>query len=534
MIELENETIAAGDTTPSFIEQSRLRGWKAGLFNFGKAESEGMEFFNPGLIRRPDGLWLLVRASEPREGMLFGHNKIWACRLSESLVPEGGPVLQFPDSAIEEQFEDPRVVFWNGQAWVGCVNFTWFEDGTWTGAHQVLGIFTAGIVEGGEDKRWTPLARRDPPVETNLDRAGNTNGRHNKNWVWFFHESKLHLIYMSDPWHVVQFGSGWDQQTHFRGDGVKWKYGTVRGGTPPVQGPDGRFYTFFHSSLPWRGRFRRYYMGAIAFEPNAPFAPSLWTTEPLLIGSQNDPWGQRKPLVVFPCGALLEDDFWTISMGINDLKCGWVRIPHEDVMAALQPAPEVPGLALLAAPTQRQTAEHIPFLRDAVASDTTPARMPNATRDDRPDQQEQPRARGNNLYVEDDRIYKPELLGAMPEFKRTDGRSIPITRLPKSQIEEESHPPKQDMDPTPPTPRGPQPPPPTTHSPEEQAVINAALQKFHASRGAPAPKRRPVKKKSPPKVIRTPEQQAAINARMLKMRETKAAKQGTENKTIEV
>jgi predicted GH43/DUF377 family glycosyl hydrolase len=399
----DEPTIAHNDSTPSFIEQARMKGWKAGLFNFGKGEQLGHEYFNPGLVRRPDGLWLLVRMSEIAEGFLYGKNKIWACRLSDNgRVPEGGPLLQFPDSGDDEQFEDPRAIQWGDQTWIGAVNFTWYADGSWTGAHQVLGMFKTMPRQSGpgdDDGRWMPLARRDPPVGTNKDQGGHTEGKHNKNWLWFFHGGSLNLLLFSDPWHIVQFGDSWERQQPFISDGVKWKHGVVRGGTPPILVGD-HFFTFFHSSLPWSGRYRRYFMGAIAFEAQPPFRPTLWTQEPMLIGSQNDQWAQGKPLVVYPCGAVIENDRWFITMGINDLKCGWVEIPHEDVLAAVKSAPMSPGMALLAAPTERVQYDHIPYngpyeLGPTRATPKQPTVEVTAA-----------------APTEGDRLYKPGLIGA--------------------------------------------------------------------------------------------------------------------------
>lgn len=363
-LDLEGEMpVLVGDDTPTITEQARLNGWKAEIFDFGRANEPGIEMFNPGLVRRPDGLWLMVRRSEIVQGMWYGKNAIWACKLEPDMKPKGGPLLTFPDSAPEEQFEDARAIYWNNQVWIGCVNFTWFPDGSWTGAHQMLGIFRC-------DPEWTAIARRDPPVETNKGAAGFTDGKNEKNWIWFFLDGKLHLLYTSDPWKVIEFGANWDEQKNHVTDGVRWKYGQVRGGTPPIQVGD-QFITFFHSSLPWRGRYRRYYMGAIAFESKPPFRPTLWTQEPLLVGSQNDPWQQRKPLVVFPCGAIFEDDFWTISLGVNDLKSAWLKLPHEDLQKLLKPIPVAPATSLLAQATEKPQEQHIPFTTNGLELQAT-------------------------------------------------------------------------------------------------------------------------------------------------------------------
>lgn len=352
----EEQPVEVGDDTPSVISQASDKGWRAGIWDFGRAELPGqIENFNPGLVRRPDGLHLLVRRSEIKTGMPYGQNGIWACKLDDEdfRKPVGGPPLRFPESLAEEQFEDPRAVYWNGQTWVATVNFTWFTNMTWTGAHIALGVF-------GNDPLWSPIARKDPAVGTNTAERGNTHGKHNKNVLFWFKNDQLHCLYTSDPWSVVVFGNSWKEQTPFTYDGVRWKYGWVRGGTPPVL-VDGLYYTFFHSSMPWRGRYRRYYMGAIAFMADPPFTPVHWTQEPILIGSQNDPWQQRKPLVVFPCGAVHENDRWLISFGVNDLKCGYLEMPHVDLLKILAPALVVPGMSLLADKTEPASKEAIPF-----------------------------------------------------------------------------------------------------------------------------------------------------------------------------
>lgn len=356
----EEQPVEVGDETPSIREQAAKRGWACDYFDFGRAETLGVEFFNPGLVRRPDGLWLLVRRSEVTPGMWYGRNAIWACKLDENKKPLGGPMLQFPNSKVDEQFEDPRAVFWNNQTWIGCVNFTWFTNGSWTGAHQMIGVFQDKGGSDITDETWHPLVRRDPIIGTNRGTAGHTHGKHNKNLLWWFIDGKLHCLYTSDPWNVVQFGNKWEEQIPYVADGVIWKYGVVRGGTPPVRAGD-FFYTFFHSSLPWRGRYRRYHMGAIAFETSPPFRPVFWTQEPILSGSQNDPWAQKKPLVVFPCGAVLENGKWLISLGVNDLKSAWIEIPHDDLTRLLKPIPVVPGLSLLSNVTPTPEYPAIPY-----------------------------------------------------------------------------------------------------------------------------------------------------------------------------
>lgn len=312
--------IAAGaDNVPCLAEQAAAKGWAAGIFNFGLAEAPNVDYFNPGLVQRPDGLWLMTRRAVWEPGVRWGQNKIVAFKLGEDRTPQFGKVLKFVGAAPNEQFEDPRAIYHNGRTWVGACNFIFYGE-RWTGAHQTLGVFL-------DD--WECLLRYHPEVGGN-GCSLRANTKHEKNWPWFFHEERLHLLYQANPWTVVSFGTKWDEQTKHNGREVTWNYGEIRGGTPPVR-VDDLYWTFFHSSMPWQGPYRRYYMGALAFQATPPFTPVFITPEPMLIGSPHDRWNQRKPPCVFPCGAVLQNGSWFITYGVNDLNCGWVEIPHKSV-----------------------------------------------------------------------------------------------------------------------------------------------------------------------------------------------------------
>jgi len=53
---------------------------------------------------------------------------------------------------------------------------------------------------------------------------------------------------------------------------------------------------------------------------------------PLLSGSRKDRWSTKKPLVVFPGGAVMRDGKWFVVGGCNDLDCFWVEIPHASLL----------------------------------------------------------------------------------------------------------------------------------------------------------------------------------------------------------
>lgn len=334
------EEIKHEDSTPTVIQQAEASGWQAGYYDFGKLEGQGTDFFNPSIIERPDGLWLLTRASGlHRQGFQYGQNSIIAFQLDETgKVPKMGKILRWPVDNPEQHFEDPRGVFnpdFN-QVMLGCCTFLWNGPGDWTGPHQAFGVFDC--VPSDLEKDWIckkmdyPLVGGNPgSMEKILEHKD-----YEKNWLWWIHDRQLHLLYKAAPWLVIQFGDRWSDRKEFKGNVVSWPNGEIRGGTPPVKVGD-YYWTFHHSSLPWKGRYRRYYAGALAFDAKPPFTPRLITYQPLLTGSQNDPWAQHKPLVIFPCGAVIRDGTWLISCGINDMRAAWVEIPHEALLKRMQP-----------------------------------------------------------------------------------------------------------------------------------------------------------------------------------------------------
>jgi predicted GH43/DUF377 family glycosyl hydrolase len=330
--------IPQNDSVPPIAEQARLQGWECQYYSFGKLDDQGTEFFNPSLVKREDGIWLLVRASglHPR-GFIYGQNRIAALKLDDQgKQPHHGKVLHWPVDNPMQHFEDPRGFYHPrlGQTLIGCCTFLWNGPGDWTGALQAFGAF---------DNDWVCKKMDYPKIGGNPGKVEKVVHKdYEKNWVWWLNEERLHLLYKANPWTVHVFQNRWSERTDYKIDGITWPYGEIRGGTSPVQVGD-LFFTFHHSSLPWRGRYRRYFAGAIGFETVPPYKPRLITSEPLLQGSQQDTWAQRKPLVVFPCGALNLNGKWLISMGVNDMKSAWLELPHESLLERMKPIEDVTG-----------------------------------------------------------------------------------------------------------------------------------------------------------------------------------------------
>lgn len=315
------------DTVPSILEQTPF---DVGVFDFGKAERANVDYFNPSIVARPDGDWLIARRSTWKQGAEFGMNDLIAFKLDTDKTPLFGQKIRIPQTATDEQFEDPRAFYHNGKTYIGACNFVWYGT-RWTGAHQ---IFVSC------DNDWKVLERNDPDYGANGTGLGQNRG-HEKNWVWFVHDGQLHMVYMTTPkHHVVSFDGTLKPQEIYQTEWHygAWKYGQQQGNTPKIGGGTSpirigdEYFTFMHSSTLMENKRRRYHMGAIAFEAKPPFCITKITPEPILSGSKYDQWSERKPPCTFPGGAILRDEKWTVVFGINDLKCGWIDISHKDLL----------------------------------------------------------------------------------------------------------------------------------------------------------------------------------------------------------
>lgn len=315
-------TKSSGDA-PSIIDQAREMGWNCGIFDFGKAKTPDVDYFNSGLVDRPDGRWLVTRRCYKKVNSLIAF-------LLDGNKPVRGFPVRMEQRFTNEHFEDPRVIYHNGKTYVSACNFILNKTG-WSGAHQI-------ICEVNND--WTSVKRYDPEYGGNgFDSWSIT--RHEKNWIWFFDVNCPHLVYSASPHRIARFNMDFE---HIKNDdwlaseyteewnSTIWRYGDIRGGTPPVL-VGSEYYTFFHSSTLWRSPKRQYHMGCYSFSKDNPngvsFAMKSITLEPLLSGSISDRWKPGCPIVCFPCGSIFKDGIWTITGGCNDLDTFWCDIPHD-------------------------------------------------------------------------------------------------------------------------------------------------------------------------------------------------------------
>lgn len=276
-----------------------------------------MQYFNPSLLEWCGARWLVTRRR--RHAQHPGKNDITIWRMRDLNLLDERPI-KFIYRRADENWEDPRSINVGGQFILSYCNFLTYAQWVGQGVARINTNLQADTV--------APVYGFNGPTLPQ-------NTGWEKNWLWFDHNGELHFVYSTKPHSVVRTSQFQPVET-YQTDGFSWKFGPPRGGTPPIYVPeDDLYWSFFHSSLDIHPKIvprRRYYMGAYAFEPWPPFRVKMATVQPLLRGSEDDPREPSAPLCVFPCGTFLDQGVWTVSFGVNDCACGWIRIPHKDVI----------------------------------------------------------------------------------------------------------------------------------------------------------------------------------------------------------
>lgn len=269
--------------------------------------------YNSSIIQRADGLWLAYRDQDERR-----NSRIGVAKLGENFVATENIELVLPEHWRVEQREDPRLFWFRGKIWLSY--------GVWD-TNRCAAI---AVVELDHD--WKVVR------EFRARWASNWNSSEfQKNWCFFESQQSddLHCVYSPSPHEVVAFDRSGKGRLVSRERGIAWGYGLPRGGTPPVL-HEGRYWSFFHSRLMTPQNRFRYFMGAYSFSAFT-FKPELVTPDPILSASPDDPNLKFMPLVVFPCGAVLDGGTWTVSLGVNDVRTAFTKISHASLRKRMHP-----------------------------------------------------------------------------------------------------------------------------------------------------------------------------------------------------
>jgi FkbM family methyltransferase len=205
-----------------------------------------------------------------------GTSSLWAVRVDEALRPLGVP------QKLVEHGGDARAICRGAQILIFYTTYQRNPAGEIDGSCVVLGEFTVA------DNIWTCVQLLQMPKQPIGGEA--STGAYagwEKNWLPFLDaDLNVALIYSHDPWNVItlKFDDGALPRLDilYRSPSLKWDFGIIRGGTPPILYEDDQLITFYHSSQV-TGSKNIYSCGACVFSSKAPYTPIAFTPDPLLL-----------------------------------------------------------------------------------------------------------------------------------------------------------------------------------------------------------------------------------------------------------
>ena len=268
--------------------------------------------FNSSIFKVNDKKYLMTRNSQfVSQKMTLNSLKLYEYDTLKQIN------LNLKEEVDFEQFEDPRVLVHNDKIYVSCA--TYVHDAFHL-VHQKMLVF---------DKDFNHIDNIHFKYGFNGINLKENTGIE-KNWTFFVYNDKLMCIYKLSPHTVLEFDWNGNLLTEYithNSFQSNWKYGIPRGGTNPIY-KDGYYISFFHSHIYWGKGKRRYFMGHYKFNSIAPFDIIETSNKFILMGSEKDEriYPEENPLVVFPCGAILEEDKCLVSLGVNDEKTAILTI----------------------------------------------------------------------------------------------------------------------------------------------------------------------------------------------------------------
>lgn len=304
----------------SWSEQCDRLGWESGIIDIPCRENEVV--FNPGLLRSGDGYNLFARRGRVTEAGDVVDNSLECWRLDNLMRPQFFNPLELGDGEPEDARAMPAD---NGGFLLSYAHVSADTIKSKTGKipTQRIALF---------DELFNVHGIVTPQFGNNGD------GVHmEKNWTPFNWRDQACFVYHIEPHTVFQLmPGGVSAPSATKCDLSFWKWGRPLGGTPPIL-IDGEYFSLFHSRLPWKRDRRKYFVGAYAFEARPPFRITRFTREPILYGYPSD-LEKPRPIahcLIYPVGADVKGDEWTVTAGVNDELAIWMRFRTEDLLSRM-------------------------------------------------------------------------------------------------------------------------------------------------------------------------------------------------------
>jgi predicted GH43/DUF377 family glycosyl hydrolase len=273
--------------------------------------------YNPSIIRFRGRLVMTFRF----------HETTLKTKLGIAELDENFNVIYLQELNLDEDdtlsLEDARLFIWKGELWMSFVVSNWPNFP----ASQVK------ICKLSKPDHWR---FSDKELYWLPDRQ-----TMEKNHVPLVFDDVFNIIYKHAIWQdnnpadIKQVIYAPFEKREMKNPALRWPYGEIRGGTPPLP-YKGHLISFFHSSVrnfpPPQPQC--YFVGALVMKADKPFNMLSISKRPIIYGS--DVGGDKsrfhwKTRVVFPLGAIADGENFRVSIGVNDSQCAIVTVTEKDL-----------------------------------------------------------------------------------------------------------------------------------------------------------------------------------------------------------
>lgn len=260
--------------------------------------------FNPGFAPYKGGYLMTVRVKPS----LGPDNRVITVRLGtdyQVIGPVRELVTEFGKKELDS-VHDARLFYFRQTLWI---IFSMIHSERRSSERQMF----AGPLE----EMRSGAFRMKKSVHLSVAKSGDQ-----KNWSPFEYEGELYFVYYVNP-HIIlkaNMETGECEELK-RGDevGVKWAYGSARGGTQTLR-LGNKYIAAFHSSRAFQYlngvRDTAYFMGFYTFQAHPPFMVVAHNEHPIDSSLFYDAENPRK--IVFPTGLHVSGDRVIVLSGKND------------------------------------------------------------------------------------------------------------------------------------------------------------------------------------------------------------------------
>ncbi|MFI5334313.1 MAG: hypothetical protein ACHQT8_04000 [Chlamydiales bacterium] len=291
--------------------------------------------FNPSLIKIGNDFLLTFRFC-PDSFSRFWINYIGVVFLDENFNQISKPQIlttRPKKSKTPSQTEDARLFFYRDKLFL---IYNDNVDVTGSSLCDRRDIFMAELQFAND--RFT----LSPPLKLIYAEKCNTQ-LWQKNWLPFEWNKTLMLSYSLNPHEVIapNFTNGVCYHAYETRGEVNWKFGTVRGSTPPLL-MDGEYFAFFHSAMKTTSSITdeyekwHYFMGAYTFSAEPPFQITKISSLPIVAPEFYPPSNSEKK-VIFPGGCVISDNTIYVAYGKDDNEVWIATLDKAALLRSLVP-----------------------------------------------------------------------------------------------------------------------------------------------------------------------------------------------------